>query len=87
MKKFTIPHGTACEFEIYDHNDSLCEVHRSTNVGDIIFSETQLKEEENLVGSDGTFMRFGSRKNDTMTEGDFYEYVVVDTEYVIVENR
>lgn len=86
MRKFTIPHGTRCEFEMYDHEDSLFEIHRSTNFGDIIFYETQLIEESNFVGCEGTFMRFGGRSNETMTEDQFYEYVVVDTKNIVIEN-
>jgi hypothetical protein len=31
-------------------------------------------------------MRFGGRKKDTMTDDDFYEYVVVDTKNIVIEN-
>lgn len=86
MRKFTIPHGTKCEFEMYDCNDSLFEIHRNTNFGVIIFYETQLIEESSFIGCEGKFMRFGGRKKDTMTDDDFYEYVVVDTKNIVIEN-
>ncbi len=71
---------------MYDLNDSLFEIHRSTNVRDIIFHENQLIEERNLVGCEGTFMRFGGRKKDNMTDDDFYEYIVVETKNIVIEN-
>jgi hypothetical protein len=85
MKYFIIQDGSQCEFEIYNHNDILCEVLRDRNQRDIVFSEDDLIEERNLVGTEGTFMRFGRRRKSPITVGDFYEYVVVDTEKVIID--
>ena len=87
MKYFTIPSWSRCEFEIYDHTGSLCEVLRDFNVVELSFNESEFIEERNIVGSEGTFMRFSRKGQSPMTEGDFYQCVVIDTENVIVENR
>ena len=87
MKYFHIPIGTRCEFEMYDNIHELFEIHRSYNSEHIVFNENELIEEQNYRGSEGTFMRFGRRPSIPMVEGDFYEYVVVDTGNLIIENR
>lgn len=97
MKYYIIPKGTRCEFEIYEYDGSLCEIHRCINMEEIVFNENDFIEECDSNEKPSEFMRFSHFKNkqnefvkcgDRITGiDDLYECVFTDTVNVRIEER